>query len=121
MKKPTFWLTLALVALAVAIVFKLWPMQKPTAVVTPQSETVTTAPVKPPPSASPFSPAPNQGAPAKPKPLVEIQDGKTIDFSSGAPIVKDNAQEKALIERSVKEMEAAVQNITFGPKAAPKK
>ena len=46
-----------------------------------------------------------------------IQDGKTIDFSSGKPVLKDSPEEKALIARSVKEMEAAAQQVTFGPAA----
>jgi hypothetical protein len=57
-------------------------------------------------------------SPAVPKPSVAIQDEKTIDFSSGKPVVKDSAEEKAIIERSVKEMNEAAAGITFGP--APK-
>jgi hypothetical protein len=60
-------------------------------------------------TAVPGSPAP------KAKPEVSIEDGKTIDFSSGVPIVKDDAKEKAAIERSVKAMEEAAKEVTFGP------
>jgi hypothetical protein len=111
---------LALVVLAVAIVLKLAPSTRSGRAAAPKAEPVTTEPVKPPPSASPFSPPPNQGGPPKPKPLVEIPRGKTIDFPDGASAVRDNAQEKALIERSVKEMEAAVRNISSGPKETRK-
>ena len=51
-----------------------------------------------------------------PKPEVAIQDGKTIDFSTGRPIVRDDAKQKAALEKSVKEMEAAAANVTFPPK-----
>ena len=55
--------------------------------------------------------------PAKPKADVAIQDGKTIDFSSGAPVVKDNEKDKAAIDRAVKEMEEATKNVTFSATA----
>lgn len=55
-------------------------------------------------------------APAKPKPEVAIEDGKTIDFSSGVPVVKDSAKEKAALDRAVKEMADATKNVTFGPR-----
>jgi hypothetical protein len=54
----------------------------------------------------------------KAKPEVPIEDGKTIDFSSGVPIVKDSAKEKAVIDRSVKAMEDAAKDVTFGPPPA---
>jgi hypothetical protein len=46
---------------------------------------------------------------------VPIQDGKTIDFSSGQPVVRDDAKEKARLEQAVKEIDAAAGNITFTP------
>jgi hypothetical protein len=54
---------------------------------------------------------------------VPIQDGRTIDFSSGKPVVKDDAKEKAAIAKGVSEMENAAGNVTFSPKApaAPSK
>ena len=61
--------------------------------------------------------APTVQSIAKPPPEVPIQDGKTIDFSSGVPIVKDNAKEQAAIDRSVKAMEEATKNVTFAPPA----
>jgi len=60
-----------------------------------------------------------------PHPEVAIQDGKTIDFSSGKPVVKDSAKEKAAIDKAVKEMEAAAKDVIFSsptaPPATPKK
>jgi hypothetical protein len=57
-------------------------------------------------------------APAN-SPPVTIQDGKTIDFSSGKPVVKDNPEEKAIIDRASREMEEAAKNVTFAPTAKP--
>ena len=48
--------------------------------------------------------------------VVPIQDRKTIDFSSGKPVVKDDAEEHAAIAKAEKEMAAAAQGVTFGPK-----
>ena len=56
----------------------------------------------------------------KPHPEVTIQDGKAIDFSSGKPVVKDSAKEKASIEKAVKEMDEASQGVSFSS-PAPKK
>jgi hypothetical protein len=58
-------------------------------------------------------------------PEVAIQDGKTIDFSSGRAVVKDSAKEKAAIDKAVKEMEEASKAVSFSspaqPPVAPKK
>lgn len=62
--------------------------------------------------------------PRKIHPEIVIQDGTTIDFSSGKPVIKDTAKEKASIEKAVKEMEEAAQGVTFTsptPPAAPPK
>lgn len=62
--------------------------------------------------------------PRKIHPEIAIQDGTTIDFSSGKPVIKDTAKEKASIEKAVKEMEEAAQGVTFTsptPPAAPPK
>jgi hypothetical protein len=111
-KKPALWLILAVAAFAIGLAFKLRRPPTPPAPVTAKP-----APFRPPPSASPFSPPPNQAAAPKPKPFVAIEDGKTLDFSSGAPILKDTAQEKAIIDKSLKEMEDALKNVSFGPPA----
>jgi hypothetical protein len=55
------------------------------------------------------------GEPASPMPLVAIQDGKTIDFSSGKPVVKNDEDEKAIIAAAVKEMDAASKGVIFSP------
>lgn len=114
MKKPFLWLALALAAFAIGIAIKLRRPEKPPPIATKP------APFRPPPSASPFAPPPNQGVAPKPKPFVAIENGKTLDFSSGAPILKDTAQEKAIIDKSVKDMEDALKDVSFGP-PPPKK
>lgn len=60
-------------------------------------------------------------ASAKPHPEVAIQDGKTIDYSSGKPVIKDTAKEKASIEKSVKEMEEAAKGVSFSSPQPPAK
>jgi hypothetical protein len=58
-------------------------------------------------------------SPSAPQSVVAIQDGKTLDFSSGKPVLKDSADEKAIIEQSVKEMNEAAAGVTFGPAPKP--
>jgi hypothetical protein len=60
-------------------------------------------------------PAPAKGPPAP----VAIQDHKTIDFSSGRPVVKDSASEQAIIDAAVKEMDEAAKHVRFDPHAPP--
>jgi hypothetical protein len=52
---------------------------------------------------------------------VAIQDGKTIDYSSGKPVVKDTEKEKAAIEKAVKEMDEAAKGVTFRSPQPPAK
>lgn len=54
----------------------------------------------------------------QPKPNVAIQDGKTIDFSSGKPVVKDDPAEKKIIADAVAEMDAASKDVSFAPPPA---
>ena len=79
---------------------------QPTLTNTPRPTSAPTAPARPAP-------------PAAARPTVAIQDGKTLDFSSGRPVLKDSAEEKAIIERSVREMNEAAAGVTFGPPAPP--
>ena len=52
---------------------------------------------------------------------VAIQDGKTIDFSGGAPVVKDDAANKAALDAAVRAMDAAAKTVTFPATAQPAK
>ncbi|HYP16687.1 MAG TPA: hypothetical protein VEQ65_05705 [Opitutus sp.] len=58
--------------------------------------------------------------PASRPPPVTIQDRKTIDFSSGKPVVKDNPAERALIDAAMKDIQDAAKNIHFAPLVPPK-
>lgn len=58
---------------------------------------------------------------AKPVDL-EKHDAKTIDFSSGKPVVKDSPEDRAALEAGLKDIEEATRNVTFeAQKTAPKK
>jgi hypothetical protein len=48
-------------------------------------------------------------------PEVPIQDGATIDFSIGAPVVRSQAGDQAAMDKALREMNAAVKDITFDP------
>lgn len=63
---------------------------------------------------------PARPAAVQPAPPVDLtkHDGKTIDFSSGQPVVKDSPEDRAAIAAALKDMEEATQETTFGP---PKK
>ncbi|HEY1848873.1 MAG TPA: hypothetical protein VGG37_06690 [Opitutaceae bacterium] len=50
--------------------------------------------------------------------FVPIVDGRTIDFSSGAPVVSQTAADKAEMDQAVKDMDAAAKDVTF-PSTAP--
>jgi len=46
---------------------------------------------------------------------VPIQEGKTIDFSSGKPEVRETDADRAALERAKREMDEATRNVTFAP------
>lgn len=109
LKHRGFWLVLVVAALAVGGV---WLLRKKSA--TSASSSPAAAPIP----ADLARPATHQAAPAKPKvEPVPIEEGKTIDFSSGLPLVNDSAKQKAIIDRSVKAMEDAARDVTFGSPA----
>lgn len=94
MKNKELWVFVVLLGLAAAAMFFM---------------------LRPRPMAQSVPPPPMAKAPA----VVPIQDRKTIDFSSGKPVVKDDAEEHAAIAKAEKEMAAAAQGVTFGPKKEP--
>lgn len=122
-------LPLLLLAVAVGIALGWWFMRHPAsspAVPAP----VSTQKLRPPPAPAPLPPAPSVPEPVRvatdaitpppvvlppAHPAVPIQDGKTIDFSSGRPVVKDSGAEKAIIEAAVKQMDEAAKNVHFSP------
>jgi hypothetical protein len=59
-------------------------------------------------------------SPPNPAGIVPIEEGKTIDFSSGQPVIKDEAADRAAVGKAQREMDEAAANITFAPtKPAP--
>jgi hypothetical protein len=73
------------------------------------------------------APAVSPGSPATPDPVpapaeVPIQEGKTIDFSSGQPEIRETDEDRAALEIAKREMDEATKDITFAPtKPAEKK
>jgi hypothetical protein len=49
---------------------------------------------------------------------VPIQDGQTIDFSQGRPVIKDDAADKARMDGALRQIDEATQGVTF-PAAVP--
>jgi hypothetical protein len=47
------------------------------------------------------------------------QDGKTIDFSTGHPVVKQTAEDKAALDAGLKDIADATKGVTFDPPAKP--
>ena len=46
-------------------------------------------------------------------------EGKTIDFSSGQPVVKDSPEDKAALDAAVRDIEAAAKDVTFEAEKKP--
>ncbi len=44
---------------------------------------------------------------------------KTIDFSSGKPVVKDSPEDKAALDAGLKDIADATKDVTFGPTPPP--
>jgi hypothetical protein len=59
----------------------------------------------------------HKGPPA----AVPIQDAKTIDFSGGSPVVRDDAADKAAMDAALRKMDAAAGTVTFRAEPTPKK
>ena len=53
--------------------------------------------------------------------VVPVQDGKTVDFSSGKPVIKDGAADKAALDAAVKEIDEASKDVTFPADSGKKK
>lgn len=112
MKRVPWILVVLAVVLVGAAIFLRDKPERPSA--SPADATVA-------PGTGSFTPAKVDVAVPLPKPdLVEIQDGKTIDFSSGLPIVKDSEKDKAALEAALKQMEEAAAGVSFGSPAEKK-
>lgn len=61
-------------------------------------------------------------APAKqPPPYVDLKahDAKTIDFSTGQPVVKDSPEDRAALQAGIKDIEEATKDIVFEAQKKP--
>lgn len=69
------------------------------------------------------TPAPRVLGPVlQPPPSVDLRqlDGRTVDFSSGRPVVRDTAEDRAALAAGRRELEAAQQEVTFeAPRPTP--
>jgi hypothetical protein len=59
-----------------------------------------------------------QRKPAPPAPI-DIEHGKTIDFSTGQAVVTETEEDQAALKKAELEMEEATAEITFQPKSQP--
>jgi hypothetical protein len=59
------------------------------------------------------------GSRAAPAAAVPIQDGRTINFSNGSPVVADGAADKAALAAGVKAIDDATRNVTFPAEVTP--
>ena len=124
--------TLIACALLGALVAGWWLWRQPAPPPAPTKNTrslpppppITAQPRVAPPVAAVTNVTPPRPAPRPPlaQPLeVPIQDQATIDFSYGAPMVKSGGADAEALERSMREMNAALKDIVIGPdgKTAP--
>jgi hypothetical protein len=63
-------------------------------------------------------------APEPPAPPVALgtpeTEHKTIDYSSGKPVVKDSPEDKAALDAGLKDIADATKDVSFGPTPPPK-
>lgn len=91
---PRFLRILAAIGAVLAVAFIVWKRQPP-----------------------PPAPMPTvQSAPA-PAREVAIEDGKTIDFSTGAADIRATPADQTAINAALREMQEATKNISFEPPA----
>lgn len=57
--------------------------------------------------------------PAEPVALGGANERKTVDFSSGQPVIKNTAEDQAAIDAALKDMAEATKGVTFGPAKKP--
>ncbi len=72
----------------------------------------------PPATTRSLAPEPPPAPPAKPE--VDLVPNKTVDFSSGQPVVTDSAADRAAIDEAMKDIAAASKEVTFEPATKPK-
>jgi hypothetical protein len=123
MRARLTWIALIVIG---ALVFAWWLDRNPAASPAPAGKKRALPPPPPitaqPPVAKPVVPPAAVTVPrmAPPRPLaqqleVPIQDQATIDFSYGAPMVKSGGADAEAMERSLREMNAALKDLSVGP------
>jgi phage baseplate assembly protein gpV len=60
-----------------------------------------------------------RGARPAPPAAVPIQDGRTINFSDGSPVVADSAADKRALDAGVKAIDEATRDVTFPAEVTP--
>lgn len=50
---------------------------------------------------------------------VPIQDGRTIDFSNGSPVLKEDPANRAKMDAALRQMEEAAKTVTFPAEPTP--
>jgi len=63
----------------------------------------------------PVAPSLSASVPVAQRPIVPIEDHKTIDFSNGQPVVRTDEANRAVIAKAEIEMAAAADSVTFAP------
>ncbi len=87
------------------------PDVEPPAVAVPEPRIEVPALTPPPLAAKPAAPSAD---PLRPVPMeVPIQSSTTIDFSTGAPIIKTQGEDQIALEKALKEMAEATKDTTF--------
>ncbi|MDP1581131.1 MAG: hypothetical protein Q8M02_12700 [Candidatus Didemnitutus sp.] len=74
--------------------------------------------------AAPAPTEPKVVGPVLDKPYVPLggaNEGKTIDFSSGQPIIKDTPADRAALEAALRDIKEAEQNVKFEAQPTPPK
>ena len=119
MKPRVTFIIVIVAALAIAVIILRPPQAaSPSEPALAESPSVNSLPDTPPPAVIPSAPpAPaTVGGPAPANPAyVAIEEGKTIDFSSGTPDVRNTATDHAALASALAEMEAATDDFTFPP------
>lgn len=73
--------------------------------------------------ADPSANLPRERGPVAPtqQPYVDLKtaDAKTVDFSSGQPVVKDSPEDRAALQAGIKDIEEATKDIVFEAQKKP--
>jgi hypothetical protein len=132
MRARHLWLVAAVIVILAAIYWRMRPEASGGAALASDPPPDVHQPAPSPPAAFPppavppqpvFVPAPprHTAGPTHvaPEATVPIQDGATIDFSTGSPQVRSGGADAEALAKALKEMAEATSNVTFPPSAPP--